>query len=382
MLNLSPLFFTEQNYENLHSALDISPTEKLRLTTAKKEVRECLKLGIPAFLRENGYVGPAPDPRFFTQGSWAYKTLNAPAHLPPQQSDVDDGAYLPISFLKESRRPSVASEIFFRAAEASLTELVRAKSHLGWRLITDKPTCVRVEVSGSAHIDIPLYSIPDDEYLTLQKAAGQYGFDSLDEAVSARKADTWTTLATDSVLLAHRTENWIKSDPRPVKEWFTQQVEEKGGQLRRVVRYLKAYRDWNWKSSGPASILLMAAATPIFVRADRRDDLALWEVCKQLPNRLRLGVSNPVDSSESLTNRLGREGVEEAARRFEALEARLNASINGASKSGACANMRDAFGPRFPNEHDRILEASVAATVSAVTAQAAASEPVGRTKAG
>lgn len=382
MLNLSPLFFTDENHENLHAALDISPNERLRLTAAKKEVRECLKVGIPAFLRANGYVGPTPDPRFFTQGSWAYKTLNAPAHLPPQQSDVDDGAYLPVSFLKESRRPSVASEIFFRAAEAALAELVRAKASQGWRLITDKPTCVRIEVSASAHIDIPLYSIPDDEYLTLQKAASQYGFESLNEAVSARNADNWTTLPTDSVLLAHRDENWIKSDPRPVKEWFTAQVEEKGEQLRRVVRYLKAYRDWNWNSGGPASILLMAAAAPIFIKADRRDDMALWEVCKQLPGRLRLGVNNPVDSSESLTQRLGRDGVEAAAVRFEALERRLSASINGTSKAAACTNMRDAFGPRFPGAHDRILVASTAATVGSVAAQAAASEPIGRTKAG
>jgi len=32
------------------------------------------------------------QPRFFTQGSWAYKTLNAPAQN-PQQADLDDGAY-------------------------------------------------------------------------------------------------------------------------------------------------------------------------------------------------------------------------------------------------------------------------------------------------
>lgn len=382
MLNLSPLFFTAENQENLHAALDISPDEKLRLAEAKREVRQCLKVGIPAFLRVNGYVGPAPEPRFFTQGSWAYKTLNAPAHLPPQQSDVDDGAYLPISFLKETKRPSLASAIFFRAAEATLAELVREKRSLGWRLITDKPTCVRVEVSGSAHIDIPLYSIPDEEYLTLQKAAVDLGFESLNEALLSRDADKWTRVATESVLLAHRTEDWIKSDPRPVKEWFTQQVEEKGEQLRRVVRYLKAYRDWQWTSSGPSSILLMAAAAPLFVRAERRDDVALWEVCKRLPGQLRSGVSNPVETSESLTDRLGREGVEEAAVRFEALEARLNASINGASKSAACTNMRDAFGPRFPGGYDRILVASAAATVGAVAAQAAASEPIGRTKAG
>ncbi|WP_327211829.1 MULTISPECIES: cyclic GMP-AMP synthase DncV-like nucleotidyltransferase [Pseudomonas syringae group] len=55
-------------------------------------MRACLRSGVPRVLREQGYEGAVPKPRFFTQGSWAYKTLNSPAHMPPQQSDVDDGA--------------------------------------------------------------------------------------------------------------------------------------------------------------------------------------------------------------------------------------------------------------------------------------------------
>lgn len=72
----------------------------------------------------------------------------------------------------------------------------------------------------------------------------------------------WTALPADKVLLAHRECNWMPSDPRPVKEWFLGEVEAKGEQFRRVVRYLKAFRDWRWASGGPASILLMAAAAP------------------------------------------------------------------------------------------------------------------------
>lgn len=68
----------------------------------------------------------------------------------------------------------------------------------------------------------------------------------------------------------------MHSDPRPVKEWFVDQVETKGVQLRRVVRYIKAYRDWIWKSGGPSSILLMAAAAPLFVKQDRRDARRCW----------------------------------------------------------------------------------------------------------
>lgn len=381
MLNLSPLFNTSENEKSLLQALELTPAEKLLISSAKEDVRVCLRSGIPRVLRDQGYEGAVPKPRFFTQGSWAYKTLNSPAYMPPQQSDVDDGAYLPISFLKGTKRPSTASTIFFAAAEAALAELVESKKSEGWKLVTDKPTCIRIEISTTAHIDIPLYSIPDDEYVTLEKAAFRYGYDSLLDAVNERKADNWTSLPTDEVLLAHREENWVMSDPRPVKDWFIDRVDGQE-QLRRVVRYLKAFRDWQWKTKGPSSILLMAAAAPLYVKMDRRDDMALLEVLKGLPAALRAGVNNPVDEMESLTGRMTDDEVEDAAKKFEDFERHLNGAVHAKDSVTACGWMVKMFGPRFPNEPSRIKTVSVAATVAAVPAQSAASELVGRTKAG
>ncbi|MGV8864675.1 MAG: CBASS cGAMP synthase [Pseudomonas sp.] len=382
MLNLSPLFNTSENEPNLLQALNLSAAQRLQITSAKNEVRQCLRTGIPRVLREQGHTGVVPTPRFFTQGSWAYKTINSPAHLPPQQSDVDDGAYLPISFLKGTKRPSVASSIFFRAAEEALRVLVLSKRAEGWKLVTDKPTCIRIEISATAHIDIPLYSIPDDEYVTLEKSAARYGFDSVADAVNNRMAESWTSLPTKEVLLAHREENWIASDPRPIKDWFVEEVEAQGEQLQRVVRYLKAFRDWQWKTGGPSSILLMAAAVPLFSKMDRRDDLALLEVLKNLPATLRNGVNNPIAGDESLSGRMSRDALEEAAKKFEMFEEHLNGAVNASDATTACIWMTSMFGPRFPNRPSRIKQVTVAATIAAVPAQAAASELVGRTKAG
>jgi hypothetical protein len=63
------------------------------------------------------------------------------------------------------------------------------------------------------------------------------------------------------------------------------------------VRYLKAYRDWTWPSGGPSSILLMAAAAPLFFKQDRRDDQALLEVVNGLPAVLRNGVEQQTATS-------------------------------------------------------------------------------------
>lgn len=380
MLNLSPLFFSAVANEScMHDELDLTPAERAWITSARSDVRNHLRTGIPRILKATGYAEAVPQPRFFTQGSWAYKTLNSPAQR-PQQADVDDGCYLPLSFVSQTRRPSTATTVFFAAAEEALRQLVEEKQ---WELVTDKPTCIRIVISARAHIDVPLYAIPDEDFVTLAKASMErYGYDSITEAINMAEHDAWTALPADKVLLAHRECNWMPSDPRPVKEWFLGEVEAKGEQFRRVVRYLKAFRDWRWPSGGPTSILLMAAAAPLFEKRDRRDDLALLDVVAALPARLRAGVNNPTDDTESLTDRLGRAGVEEAAKAFEEFERALRGATNAGSPSQACIWMQNEFGPRFPNQPDRIKVVSVAATIAAAPAVAGPSELIGRTTSG
>jgi hypothetical protein len=377
MLNISSLFHTTSAGEqSLLGNLDLTADEREALKVARKQIRECLREGIPAVLHRNGYEEDVPTPRFFTQGSWSYKTINAPAQS-PQQADLDDGAYLPMSFVQQEKRPSHASKIFFAAAEEALKPLCEKNS---WALVTDKPTCIRIELSKKAHIDVPLYAIPDAQFIMLKASMERYGYDSISEAVIRAERDVWTALPEDEVLLAHRDEDWKKSDPRPLKEWFESEVDARGEQLRRVVRYLKAYRDWQWTNGGPSSILLMAAAVPLFRKFDGRDDLALSEVVEGLPAALRNGVSNPTDASESLTDRLGHEAVGSAAERFEELHRYLKGAIDSSSASQACQWLVEKFGARFPNDPARVKVQSPSEKVAATAAIAGPSEIVGTTK--
>lgn len=379
MLNLSSLFHSTVDGPTLLENLELTLGQKAFIAEAKSAVRICMRENLMKVLRDHGYGGPTVRPRFFTQGSWAYKTLNAPAQH-PQQADVDDGAYLPLSFVSQSTRPSVASAIFFAAAQKALEPLVSARK---WKLVTDKPTCIRIEIAKFAHVDIPLYAIPDNEFESLQKAAlTTYGYMTFDSAIAEAERDAWTALPRDHVLLAHREDDWVKSDPRPVKSWFLDEVERHGEQFRRAVRYLKALRDWQCASGGPSSILLMAAAAPVFQARERRDDLALLNVVEKLPGVLRYGVCNPVDAKESLTDRLGPRGVEDAARMFERFDRFLRAALESSSSQQACAWMLNQFGERFPNVPSRIKVATVAATVLATPATVVASPLVGRSQAG
>lgn len=387
MLNLSALFYTEVESEIcLFRNLELADEDRATINEAKDKVRLALRDGIPRVYSDEGHPGQIPQPRFFTQGSWAYKTLNAPAQK-PQQADVDDGCYLPLSFLIQTDRPSVAADVFFEVSEKALQPIVEAN---GWKL-SGKPTCIRIEISDLAHIDVPLYAIPDTEFATLVKAESAKRAMLGGVVFSKASADTWDDMPTTKVLLAHREDGWTHSDPRPVKEWFVDQVEKKGVQLRRVVRYLKAYRDWKWRSGGPSSILLMAAAAPLFCKQDRRDDQALLEVVRGLPAALRKGVNNPINQLESLTDRLRLASteldlVEEAAISFEHLGQQLQAIFDAGNAQQACTWMRQLFGPRFPDRPEGVRVSggtpTVAAAIAASPALAGPSELVGRTRAG
>lgn len=378
MLNLSQLFFTsDANETALLDHLDLDAKQKTDIQNAKGLVRAALREGIPLKYAELGLPGKAPQPRFFTQGSWAYKTLNAPCQ-PPQEADIDDGCYLPMTFVtQQTKRPSVAAESFFTIAEAALAPLVKA---MGWKFGSEKPTCIRIHISALAHIDVPLYAIPDDEFEKLKKSMAMESmtFDSI--AIRNERIDRWEALPLDQVLLAHRTENWKPSDPRPLNDWFVDQVNVQGPQLRRVVRYLKAYRDYKWASGGPASVLLMAAAVPLFQQELGRDDVALLKVAKGISAALRKGVDHPTDPSESLTDRLrkagateGRDYVEEAAQSFAAFAGVLEATLAAGSAEQGVIWMRQQFGPRFPNRPDRV---KVSTTTSSTTTAAGAAAGV------
>ncbi|MFY1664529.1 CBASS cGAMP synthase [Pseudomonas sp. Pseu.R1] len=393
MLNLSPLLYTTKDrtavdgvavdHPTFLKALELTSEEKQAIDAARKDIRRALREGLPQALRAKGYEGEVCEPKFFIQGSWAYKTLNRPCVTPPQQSDVDDGVYLPLSIMKEEAKPHLAIDDFFEAVQAVLAPLCGPGS--GWEL-ERKPNCMRVVVSEYAHIDLPLYAIPDDQYLLLKAAMESFSARAMDGIAANASVQTWKKLPSDQILLACE-RGWIKSDPLEMKEWFEREVKDKGEQLRRVVRYIKGFRDQQWDEKGPSSILLMAAACPLFEFELKRDDEALLTVVEGLPKALRAGVLSPIDSSVYLTDALSKSDLEAAAEKFETFAKYLSASMaaSAEAKVSACGWMREMLGIRFPNRPDLIEDRTsfgLPAAIAAVEPEPGEMEILKRSKSG
>jgi hypothetical protein len=379
MPNFSPLLYTTTGEACFLDELNLKAHELAEIDGARQDIRESLKADLPRVLREKGLEGDICEPRFYIQGSRAYKTLNSPCTTPPQQSDIDDGVYLPLSVMREESSPKLAIGLFFDAVIEVLGPMCERR---GW-YTESKDTCVRVTISPHAHIDLPLYVIPDNLFLLIKASMESRGHAVFDSAMNSER-DSWKALPSDKILLADRKQGWRKSDPMAMKNWFKRECQEKGDQLIRVVRYLKAFRDKQWEDKGPSSILLMAAACPLFKYVDKRDDRALLNVVKGIPDALRNGVQSPIDPQASLTAHMPKETIADAVELFQEFAKHLEGAINATDAYTAYNWLNDMLGDRFPYAPHRMKSnfESLPASMAAIAPLAGPAEAVKRTKAG
>ncbi|MBP4064403.1 CBASS cGAMP synthase [Acinetobacter baumannii] len=246
------------------------------------------------------------SPRFWTQGSFMYDTLNRP-YKPTQEMDIDDGTYLPMQFFED--KPAIGHQLLLLLVDASLKSL--AAEHYGWSF-ESKDTCGRIKIPAkSVHIDVPMYAIPYEKFLEkevlLRKAANSQISIEMYDGISAADHALYDQLETDCVNLAIRKddEKWIKSDPKDVHLWFQDACQRTGQHLRKVCRFLKAWRDaGDWKekeSNGPSSISLMAAVVEILdkTHVDPKDFGSLMlTVAKKLPETFKKGVESPDENDD------------------------------------------------------------------------------------
>lgn len=373
-LNAHKVFHDPAGRDHYLGALAVAPATDAALRSARDQIRQALRTGLRQWSRwlrqdelfEKSLAGPAPAvlaPKFRMQGSFAYFTANEPEQKPPQEVDLDDGVFLPVSFrtLQGGRHPSVVSRGYFLAVERCVADLCRRS---GWTLITDKPSCVRVQISRTAHIDLALYAIADEQFRQLEEAATK--------ALSAQQRQAeqdnpelgealYRNLSADGIMLAHRDEGWKPSDPRKLEDWVKAAVDRHGAQLRRVWRYLKGWRDFQWEECRLASVALMAAAVTVFDRergriADNRDDLALRTVGDALPAVLAGRIDNPVVDGQRLDEGWtvdDRKAYVQAAR---LLGSHLTLALEAADGEAAIEVLQTVFGTRIPNDAGLVRE--------------------------
>lgn len=300
----------------------------------------------------------ALTPKFWTQGSFQYRTMNIPFQTPPQEMDIDDGVYLPMAMFED--KPIIGHRLLILLVDASLQSL--AQENHGWIFDDSKPTCARIKIpSKNVHIDVPMYAIPKKQFEIMLEA-----FDSALvslKKMSLEEKQAYYKLDTDSVnLLLRDQKKWTNSDPKVVDDWFNDSCRrigenEDGSQsyhLRKICRFIKAWRDAQWKTGGPSSISLMAAVVEILdevIHDPKNFGTTIELLAIKLPDKFRSGIESPDDSDEKpLFPAIGSKeyGSKEKmiVDQLEEFNKLLQNAKNSSTKEDALKYLNQAFGER------------------------------------
>lgn len=374
-INAHRALFASHADDTYLANLTVPDGEREELRDIRDEIRRTLRTGFAEWDRHlerrqlfeaaalESFADAQPlRPKFRMQGSWSYHTLNRATVTPPQEIDLDDGVFLPISFLTRdgTTHPAVVSEAYFAAVEAMLAPLCEER---GWTL-SGKSSCVRVAVRLGAHVDLALYAIPDDDFRELVEKAervalASFGARVLDEAMAFDQV-VYPNLPDDHIMLAHREEGWKPSDPRKLERWFDEAVKRHGQQLRRMCRYLKGWRDHTWKGCRLSSIALMACVVAAYDAAahsprENRDDEALKMVADRMTTTLAGVIANPVVEGQRLDEGWDEECRSEFIAQAKALWTTLDAVARLSDPGQALATLRSTLGQFIPDD-ETLLE--------------------------
>ncbi|RUL65796.1 hypothetical protein EKH79_03535 [Dyella dinghuensis] len=360
----------------LYDAIVPTSTQESALRAAKNKIRDHLLRGIEAASMDILGLPQKVSPRFKTQGSWAYRACVQPAQ-PTQEMDWDYGVYLPVDAWEDAATPRVAASAYFDLVERLLKELCEQE---GWHPGKNKPRCIRVHVGQGAHIDVALYAAPKEkflqvndrhvEYADMQKAMdGALNRQLLAEAYEFEPEQDWDDF--DDFMVATRDGTWERSDAEAIARWFRDQADTQGDQLRRCWRYLKAWRDMQWETNGPSSVLLMLAATRHFAKWPARDDRTLADVAYAIAEAVLHDYHEEGIDADHNFNRMDPKGRLDAHQRLTQLATTLRQAMTepGLDKLAVLAALRGHFGARLPHREADIVDDHPADRIRATPAR-------------
>ena len=204
-----------------------------------------------------------------SQGSYSMRTM---VQQPDKDYDIDDGAY----FDKEKLKGPQGGDKSANDAR----EMVRKALHdNSFKRPPEKlKNCVRVYYDEGYHVDVPVYRQMREEGVT------------------------WYELAST---------DWKRSAPLAVTDWFLKANKDQspdadnGGQLRRMVRFLKTFARSrpSWREKTATGFMITKLVVEKYVANASREDQALYDTMVAIRNRLKwdLEIEHPTVGREKLT---------------------------------------------------------------------------------
>lgn len=287
---------------NLHN-LYADFNDKITLTASKRDNLRISRDALRGDIKEWFSDHDKNQPKFCWQGSFSMKTVIN--QLDDGEYDLDDGVYIQ-GYAEQSNWPSPAT--VHKWVKGAVEDRTKENPK-------DKKTCVRVTYARGYHIDLPIYIIHDD-----------------------------------IAFLAHKRDGWIESDPKAFKDWFVGEIQDEhcGEQLRRLVKVLKAWKDYTGVDLKGVELTILA--TKAFDQYDGRDDKSFKNTVENIIQNLEddFKCVKPVSPGEDLFERFDKNQRNEIIQAFKDLKEKMDEALNEEDEEKASEYLREVFGTRFP----------------------------------
>lgn len=248
------------------------------------------------------------EPKFHMQGSFAMRTMIKEVE---SKYDIDDGVYIQgheDNNQEEWPEPSTVHKWIYDAVENQTSIKPISKN-----------TCIRVDYKEDYHIDLPIYILTEDK-----------------------------------AYLAHKSKGWTYSDPKKFTEWFRDKNKDTDNQLRRVIKYLKQWR--NHKNIDLKGIEITILAGDNFAEVEDNDLKSLAGTVADINMKLNNNFVcyRPVEPTyEDLFKDISNTRKNSILNGFNSLYTKLDDAINKDSEKEVSEIMIDIFGNKFPLAQDK-----------------------------
>lgn len=297
---------THKLFQEFDGNIKISDSKKEKL----RKNRDALRDKIIEYFKEKRWSVP----EFRPQGSFPLGTnLNpikekAADGTIKERYDLDDGIY----FICPEQDRKTPDAYHGRIASAVHGHTDTTK---------DKDTCVRVVYKDGHHIDLPIYWVKSK--------------DGIPE-------------------IAHKSLGYMTSDPEKFSDWVKNNTSNnKSGQLKRIIRYLKAWVNYRQHSNSslrlPSGIIFTILACNHYSENDK-DDVALKNTLEAIHRALTSNFSCYRPTVPKDENLLSRKKYDKGAILSE-LDKFVKSAINAVSsdcEKESSEYWRKCFGDRFP----------------------------------
>lgn len=296
-------------FKQFHETIQLSPSKKDNL----KISRNANRTRIEKHFIDKGWAKPT----FTMQGSYKLGTLINPITT-DDEYDLDDGVYLQNLDNDKSKwkNPSTVHQWIVDAVKGVTSSPPN-----------DKNKCVRANYNTSNpkyHIDFPIYcKYNGTPHLAIKKD-----------------------------------EQWVISDSTALKEWILKIITENDDQPRRLIKYLKAWKDnqsWDSSVKAPTGLLITILVCEYYVHAEKRDDLSLLSTLDNIIDFLESEdkLTNPVYEDEDFLDSYSKDAIEKMISKLEKLKEKGEKALSEKNYKKASEHWRKPFGDRFPLGDDK-----------------------------